>query len=116
MKYRWMQKKDLKKINNKDFISLLKQTKTIANVVELDEEILGWVGYRIGKIIRIIKIAFKDENVFDFIIQNIRQKNKTIQIIVSEYDIKLQINLKKNGFIASGTKKIDQVDFYIFEG
>lgn len=119
LKYRWMQRKDLLKVSNKkDFNELLSKTKVIANVVELDDEILGWVVYRLCKDkLKIIRIAFKDDKTMEFIIENIRKtKNKQIQAAVSEYDLRLQVLLRKFGFKAIEVKKVNQIDFYIFVG
>jgi hypothetical protein len=128
LRYRWMQKKDLQKVakSSKDptevrnsFKSLLNQTKTVANVAELDDEILGWVVYRLDKDkLKIVKIAFKDDRTVEFIIENMRNraKNKSIQVDVSEYDLRLQLLLKKFSFTVVKTKKINESDFYTFVG
>ena len=74
LKYRWMQKEDLNKIGSEsNFIALLKGTKTIANVVESDGDILGWVVYKIEDKIKIIRIAFDEDNTASFILKTIKK-------------------------------------------
>lgn len=119
LKYRWMQKKDLEKLGNKseDFVSLLKSNRTVANVAEAEGEILGWVVYKIlNDKIKILKIGFRNDNTVDFIMKQLFNKKdkKPIEILVSEYDLKMQIILRKTGFLAIEIKKTSCGDFYKF--
>lgn len=118
LKYRWMQKKDLEKISNKkDLVGLLKSNRIIANVVEYNEEILGWIVYKLfDNKITIAKISFANEEVANEIMECLIKKSseKQIEVIVSEYDLKFHLILKQNDFIAKGIKKMNQSDFYIF--
>lgn len=119
LKYRWMQKKDLEKLGNKseDFVSLLKSNRTVANVAEAEGEILGWVVYKIlNDKIKILKIGFRNDNTVDFIMKQLFNKKdkKLIEILVSEYDLKMQIILRKTGFLAIEIKKTSCGDFYKF--
>lgn len=118
LKYRWMQKKDLEKISNKkDLVGLLKSDRIIANVVEYNEEILGWIVYKLSdNKITIAKISFANEEVANEIMECLIKKSseKQIEVIVSEYDLKFHLILKQNDFIAKGIKKMNQSDFYIF--
>jgi hypothetical protein len=119
LKYRWMQKKDLEKLGNKseDFVSLLKSNRTVANVAEAEGEILGWVVYKIlNDKIKILKIGFRNDNTVDFIMKQLFNKKdkKPIEILVSEYDLKMQITLRKTGFLAIEIKKTSCGDFYKF--
>lgn len=118
LKYRWMQKKDLEKINNKsDLVGLLKSSRIIANVVESEEEILGWIVYKLLEDkIKIAKISFTNEEIANEILECLIAKNseKQIEVAVSEYDLKFQLILKENNFLAKQIKKINQSDFYIF--
>lgn len=118
LKYRWMQKKDLGKLQeHKSFKSLLKDSRTIANVVEGGENILGYVVYEIlNKKIKIIKISFLNNEIFDFIIDKIKSKfSYTIEIAACEYNLDFQLLLKDSNFIAKKIEKINQDNFYIFE-
>jgi hypothetical protein len=118
LKYRWMQKKDLEKIKNrKDLVALLKSNRTIANVIESNEEILGWIVYElINNKITIAKISFTNEEIAEEILEclTIKHPEKITEVAVSEYDLKFQLILKKNNFLAKQIKKINQSDFYIF--
>jgi hypothetical protein len=118
LKYRWMQKKDLDKINNKeDLLFLLKNNKIIANVVESNEEVLGWIVYKsLEKKVRIAKMSFTNEEIANEIIDYLINKNpdKKIEVAVSEYDLRFHLILKQNNFIAKEIKKIQDSDFYIF--
>ena len=104
MKYRWMQKKDFDFIKNKveskqDFVSVFINKKVIAHIVEYNNDILGWIVYKIYKNkIKIIKLGFKNEEIFDFIIKKISSKNH-IEVSVSEYDLKTHLLLKNSGFL-----------------
>lgn len=118
LKYRWMQKKDLDKIKNrKDLVDLLKSNRTIANVVESNEEILGWIVYELlNNKITIAKISFTNEEIADEILECLTTKHpeKTTEVAVSEYDLRFQLILKRNNFLAKQVKKVNQSDFYIF--
>jgi hypothetical protein len=113
-----MQKKDLDKISNKeDLLFLLKNNKIIANVVESNEEVLGWIVYKsLEKKVRIAKMSFTNEEIANEIIDYLINKNpnKKIEVAVSEYDLRFQLILKQNNFIAKEIKKIQDSDFYIF--
>lgn len=118
IKYRWMQKKDLSKLNDStSFKNLLKDSRTIANVVEVDDKILGYVVYEISnKKIKIIKISFLNNEIFDFIINKIKSKsNYLIEMAICEYNLNLQLLLRDSNFIAKRIEKINQGNFYIFE-
>lgn len=119
LKYRWMQKKDLDKLGRRgeDFVSLLKGNRTVANVAEEEGEILGWIVYKILQDnIKILKIGFYNDKAIDFIMNQLLKKTneKSIEITISEYDLKMQLVLKKLSFLATETKKIDGKDFYKF--
>ena len=118
LKYRWMQKKDLAKIKNKkEILALLDNSKIIANVVESNEEVLGWIVYKsLEKKVKIAKISFTNEEIADEILDYLINKNleKQIEVVVSEYDLKFQLILKSNNFTATKIKKIQNSDFYIF--
>lgn len=113
-----MQKKDLAKIKNKkEILALLDNSKIIANVVESNEEVLGWVVYKsLEKKVKIAKISFTNEEIANEILDYLINKNleKEIEVVVSEYDLKFQLILKSNNFIANKIKKIQDSDFYIF--
>ncbi len=113
-----MQKKDLSKLDDyRSFKNLLKDSRTIANVVEVDDKILGYVVYEIlNKKIKIMKISFLNNEIFDFIISKIKSKfNYLIEIAVCEYNLDFQLLLKDSNFIAKRIEKINQDNFYIFE-
>jgi len=120
LKYRWMKLKDLDKIESKDnsdeLLNLLSCRDIIARVVELEGEISGWVVYRVSKNkIRISKIAFGSNEIAEFIINNLKSKNKKfIEISISEYDLKMQLILKNLGFLFKDSKKINNIDYYKF--
>lgn len=121
LKSRWMQKKDLKNIDNKDeLLALLENVKVNASVIESDEKkILGWVIYKILlHKTKILKICFENKKVGDKIFEHLiekNNKNNTIEAIVSDEDLEFHLLLKKNKFIAKGIKKVEDSDFYIFE-
>jgi hypothetical protein len=117
LKYRWMQKEDLNKIGNENnFTSLLKESRTIANVVESDGDILGWVVYKIEDEIKIIRIAFDDESTARFIFNTMKKKfpSKPILITVSDRDLKMHLLLKDENFIAFDVKRSEEFDLYSF--
>ena len=117
LKYRWMQKEDLNKIGSEsNFIALLKGTKTIANVVESDGDILGWVVYKIEDKIKIIRIAFDEDNTASFILKTIKKKfpSKPIHITVSDRDLKMHLLLKSENFIAFDITRSQEFDLYSF--
>lgn len=118
LKYRWMQLRDLDKIAHdcEDIVDLLSCKDVVARVVELDEKISGWIIYRIFKNkIKISKIAFSNDEVARFIIENLKtKKQKNIQITVSEYDLRMQIILKKLGFLFENSIKVNNIDYYKF--
>ena len=74
LKYRWMQKKDLDKVEDKEnFEILLKNNRTIANVVEFEDSIKGYIIYKLFKDkIEIIKLYFSNNEIFEFIFQCIK--------------------------------------------
>jgi hypothetical protein len=115
-----MKLKDLDKIESKDnsdeLLNLLSCRDIIARVVELEGEISGWVVYRVSKNkIRISKIAFGSNEIAEFIINNLKSKNKKfIEISISEYDLKMQLILKNLGFLFKDSKKINNIDYYKF--
>lgn len=119
MKYRWMQKKDFDFIKNKveskqDFVSVFINKKVIAHIVEYNNDILGWIVYKIYKNkIKIIKLGFKNEEIFDFIIKKISSKNH-IEVSVSEYDLKTHLLLKNSGFFVEKTTKQNEIYLYNF--
>jgi len=120
LKYRWTQKQDLKKIGldkDKNIKSLLKSHRTVANVVELENDILGFVIYNISKNnLDIISIYYDNKEAFDFIIDKITNKfNYPISIEVSEYNLDLHILLKSKNFLAKSIEKTAKEDFYKFE-
>ena len=119
LKYRWMQLKDLDLIKTNDtdeLLNLLSCRDVIARVVELENKISGWVVYRISKgKIKICKIAFFNDEIVRFIIDNLKtKKQKIIEINVSEYDLKMQLILKNLGFLFKNSKKINNMDYYKF--
>lgn len=113
-----MQLRDLDKIAHdcEDIVDLLSCKDVVARVVELDEKISGWIIYRIFKNkIKISKIAFSNDEVARFIIENLKtKKQKNIQITVSEYDLRMQIILKKLGFLFENSIKVNNIDYYKF--
>ena len=117
LKYRWMQKEDLNKIGNENnFTSLLKGSRTIANVVESDGDILGWVVYKIEDKIKIIRIAFDEDDTARFIFNTMKKKfpSKPILITVSDRDLKMHLLLKDENFIAFDVKRSEEFDLYSF--
>ena len=117
LKYRWMQLRDLDKISNcEEIVELLSCRDVVARVVELDEKISGYIIYRISKNkIKISKIAFINDEVARFIVENLKtKKQKNIEITISEYDLRTQIILKNLGFLFENSKKIDNIDYYKF--
>jgi hypothetical protein len=94
----------------------LKGLKTIANVVESDGDILGWVVYKIEDKIKIIRIAFDDDKTASFIFKTIKKKfpSKPIHITVSDRDLKMHLLLKSENFIAFDVKRSDEFDLYSF--
>lgn len=116
--YRWMQKKDLSKLRNeKSLNKFLKSNRIVANVVEFNNEILGYVVYEIvEKTIKIKKIYFLNDEIFDFIIDKIKNKFQSlIELAVCEYDLDFQITLRSSNFIATRIEKTKKGNFYIFE-
>jgi hypothetical protein len=121
LKYRWMQRKDFNFIRNnfsstKDFDHIFKNKKIIANVVEQDGNIVGWIAYRLFKDkIKIVKFAFKTEQIFDFILSKLVLKSiNNIDINISEYDLKMHLLLKNSEFKAISSIKVNDVYFYKF--
>lgn len=119
LKYRWMQRKDfnfIKKNSNSNFSSLFRNKRIIANVVEKDEIIVGWVVYKLFKYkIKIVKLAFSNQEIFDFILSKLITKSiNTIDISVSEYDLKMHLLLKNNDFKAVDAIKVNDIYFYKF--
>jgi hypothetical protein len=120
LKYRWMQKKDLDKVSEtkKDFEILLNNNRTVANVVEFEDSILGYIIYKILKDkIKVIKVVFSNDDILDFIIEKIKKKSKLIEMPASEYDLDLHLLLKSKNFLATRIEKNQDQDedFYIFE-
>lgn len=121
MKYRWMQKQDFNKVltlsKKKNLKNLLKNHKTIANVVEIENDVVGFIIYNINKNnIEIISIYYDNENVFNFIIEKITNKFAIpIVIDVSEYNLNLHLLLKNKNFLAKSINKINDTDHYRFE-
>lgn len=114
-----MKKKDFDFLRNKvetmqNLVSIFDNKKIIANIVEQNDNIIGWVVYKLHKEnIKIIKLGFKNEEIFDFIIEKISSK-KNVQIAVSEYDLGTQILLKNSGFFAANIVKSNDIYFYNF--
>ena len=116
-----MQKKDFNYIKNNfnfanDFASLFRNKRIIANIVEQDDCIVGWVVYKLFKDkIKIVKFAFSNKDIFDFILSKMTTKSvKYIDVNISEYDLKMQLLLKENGFLALDCIKVNDVYFYNF--
>jgi len=121
LRYRWMQRKDFNFIRNnfsstKDFYHIFKNKKIIANVVEQDGNVVGWVAYRLFENnIKIVKFAFKNEQIFDFILSKLVLKSiSNIDINISEYDLKMHLLLKNSEFKAISSIKVNDVYFYKF--
>lgn len=119
MKYRWMKKKDFDFLRNKvgtmqNFISIFSNKKIIANIVEQNDNITGWVVYKLHEEnVKIIRLGFKNEEIFDFIIKKISSK-KNVEIAISEYDSVMQSLLKNSGFFAANIIKSKDIYFYNF--
>jgi hypothetical protein len=116
-----MQRKDFNFIRNnfsstKDFYHIFKNKKIIANVVEQDGNVVGWVAYRLFENnIKIVKFAFKNEQIFDFILSKLVLKSiSNIDINISEYDLKMHLLLKNSEFKAISSIKVNDVYFYKF--
>lgn len=120
VKYRWMQKKDLANMsekNRKEFINLIKNKNTVANIVESKNGISGWMVYKVyPEVVVISKIGFKNEEIAEFMINNLIDKKgkRIVEAKVSEYDLRMQIILKDLRFVAKEIITINQVDFYKF--
>ena len=121
LRYRWMQRKDFNFIRNnfsstKDFYHIFKNKKIIANVVEQDGNVVGWVAYRLFENnIKIVKFAFKNEQIFDFILSKLVLKSiSNIDINISEYDLKMHLLLKNSEFKAISSIKVNDVYFNKF--
>jgi len=124
--YRWMQEKDLSKINNDKIKFYLKKPNVIANVLEVEEDsqqqnLLGIIVYRITrKKAKIIKLSFIDNEAAEFMLAKTLARssssNKFVEILVSEYDLRLQCILRRMDFSIKEIKKFGQIDFYKFIG
>jgi len=119
LKYRWMQKNDFNKINSNSKLKLkksLKNKKIIANIVEYKNNILGWIFYELNKSkeVKITNIAFSNKEVFNFILENLYNKNKNIEICISEYDLKMQLILKESNFLFIESIKNKDAYYYKF--
>lgn len=120
MHYRWMQKKDLEKMSEKnknDFLDLIRNKNVVANVVEIQDQISGWIIYQVFKeFVKISKIGFCNEEIAEFMIDKLKSKKgkRTLEIIVSEYDLRMQLLLKDLKFSLTNTIKICDADFYKF--
>ena len=122
MHFRWMQKKDLDKFSDKnknDFLELISYKNVVANVVETEGKISGWIIYQVFKdFVKISKIGFRNEEVAEFMINKLKSKKgkKTLEIIVSEYDLRMQLLLKDLNFTLTNTSHCSQsnVDLYKF--
>lgn len=113
-----MEKRDFDKINSNNKLDLkksLKNKKVVANIVEWEDNIFGWIFYEIfNKKIKITKIAFVEKEILNFILENLFKKNKTIEISISEYDLKMQLALKENGFLFVESIKNNDIYYYKF--
>lgn len=121
LRYRWMQRKDFNFIRNnfsstKDFDHIFKNKKIIANIVEQDGNVVGWIAYRLFENnIKIVKFVFKNEQIFDFILSKLVLKSiSNIDIDISEYDLKMHLLLKNSEFKAVSSIKVNDVYFYKF--
>jgi hypothetical protein len=113
-----MQKKDFDKINSSSKLDLkksLRNKKIVANIVEFEDEIFGWVFYELlSKKIKLKKIAFSSEKILNFILENLLKKNKIIEISISEYDLKMQLALKNYNFLFIESIKSGDIYYYKF--
>ena len=116
-----MQRKDFNFIRNnfsstKDFDHIFKNKKIIANIVEQDGNVVGWIAYRLFENnIKIVKFVFKNEQIFDFILSKLVLKSiSNIDIDISEYDLKMHLLLKNSEFKAVSSIKVNDVYFYKF--
>ena len=124
--YRWMQEKDLSKINNDKMKFYLQKPNIIANVLEVEEDsqqqsLLGIIVYRITrKKAKIIKLSFVDNDAAEFMLSRILAQSSSskrfVEVLVSEYDLRLQCILRRMDFFAKEIKKFGQTDFYKFIG
>lgn len=113
--YRWMEKDDLE-FFEKEVLDCVKNPKNIAYVVEHKNDFIGVVIYnKNNNFINIVNIGFKDENVFEFIISEIKNKfDKIIKISICEYDLKMQLLLKKLNFRAISIENKYEETYYVF--
>lgn len=113
--YRWMEKDDLE-FFEKEVLDCVKNPKNTAYVVEHKNEFIGVVIYnKNNNFINIVNIGFKDENVFEFIISEIKNKfDKIIKISICEYDLKMQLLLKKLNFRAISIENKYEETYYVF--
>lgn len=126
MNYRWMQEKDLNKIKNDRIKFHLQKPNVVANVLEVEEDsqqqsLLGIIVYRVtSKKLKIIKLYFVDNDAAEFMLSKTLARsslsNKFVEILVSEYDLRLQCILRRMNFFAKEIKKFGQTDFYKFIG
>lgn len=122
--YRWMQEKDLDKIDGDKIKFYLKKPNVIANILEVEENLqqkslLGVIVYRkTKKKVKIIKLSFVDNDAAEFMLAKTLAKNssKFVEILVSEYDLRSHCILQRMSFLAKEVVKYGEVDFYRFVG
>lgn len=119
---RWMIRRDMPEVLNiesrsfdypwteQDFLNCLRQRNCIAHVAEYEDQILGFVVYKLSKSkITILNLAthpeFRRRGVASRIIQKMKnklcqQRRRNLDLHVSDDNLSMQLFLKQMGFLA----------------